>query len=126
MIRDTVNKFVDNEFKPVVGEHFEAGLSNGISAHHRRHGFTGQHLDGYGCAGASAMAYGIACRELEAGDSGLEVCVRPGSLHVPYLEIRVRGTKRGMAAEDGRGEVIGCFGLTELTTARSFIDGNTS
>ena len=70
MIRDTVKKFVDNEFKPLVAEHFEAGtFPMELVPTIADMGLLGMHLEGYGCAGASAMAYGIACRELEAGDS---------------------------------------------------------
>ena len=72
MIRDTVKKFVESEFKPLVAEHFEAGtFPMELVPTIADMGLLGMHLDGYGCAGASAMAYGIACRELEAGDSGL-------------------------------------------------------
>ena len=60
MIRDTVGRFVENDFKPLVAEHFEAGtfpmeLVPAIADM----GLLGMHLDGYGCAGASAMAYGL-------------------------------------------------------------------
>ena len=60
MIRDTVNKFVDNEFKPVVGEHFEAGtFPMELVPTIADMGLLGMHLDGYGCAGASAMALSL-------------------------------------------------------------------
>ena len=78
-------------------------------------GLLGMHLQGYGCAGTSATAYGLACLELEAGDSGIRsLCFRPGLAgHVPDLEVRLRGAEADMAPRDGGGEVIGCFGLTE-------------
>src|SRR3989441_6292461 len=72
MVRDTVRKFVNERVLPVIGEHFEAGtfpreLIPGIA----ELGLFGMHLEGYGCAGLSAVCYGLACQELEAGDSGL-------------------------------------------------------
>ena len=60
MIRDTVKKFVDSEFKPLVAEHFEAGtFPMELVPTIADMGLLGMHLDGYGCAGASAMAYGL-------------------------------------------------------------------
>ena len=72
MVRDTVRRFVDDKFLPVVADHFEAGtFPMDLVPTIADMGLLGMHLDGYGCAGASATAYGIACRELERGDSGL-------------------------------------------------------
>src|ERR1700692_815373 len=72
VIRDTVRAFVRDQALPVIPDHFEAGtfpreLIPGIA----ELGLLGMHLHGYGCAGASATAYGVASEELEAGDSGL-------------------------------------------------------
>src|SRR3954449_8230758 len=59
LIRDTVRQYVREKFLPVVAEHFEAGtLPEGIGADLGRLGLLGMHLEGYGCAGASATAYG--------------------------------------------------------------------
>src|SRR5258708_27505149 len=72
MVRDTVRKFVQERVLPIISEHFEAGtfphqLVPGLA----KLGLLGMHLEGYGCAGLSAVAYGLACQELETGESGL-------------------------------------------------------
>jgi len=116
MIRDTVRRYVRERFIPVVAEHYEAGtFPESVPADLGRLGLLGMHLSGYGCAGASATAYGLACLELEAGDSGLRsFCSVQGSLAMFAIhrwgseEQRERWLPR-MAA----GEAIGCFGLTE-------------
>src|SRR5215207_3512828 len=77
MIRDTVRAYVREQLLPNVAEWFEAGdlpsreLAKGLG----ELGLLGMHLEGYGCAGSSATAYGIACMELEAGDAGLRSLV---------------------------------------------------
>src|ERR1700748_822051 len=82
LIRDTVRQYVREKFLPVVAQHFEAGtLPDGIGTDLGKLGLLGMHLEGYGCAGASATAYGLTCLELEAGDSGLRsFCSVQGSL----------------------------------------------
>ncbi|MET0601163.1 MAG: acyl-CoA dehydrogenase family protein, partial [Baekduia sp.] len=76
-IRDTVRAFVNDQIVPDVGEWFEAAqipyaeLAPALG----KLGVLGMHLTGYGCAGASATAYGLACLELEAGDSGIRSLV---------------------------------------------------
>lgn len=72
MVRDTVRKFVQDRVLPIIGEHFEVGtfpyeLVPAIA----NMGLLGMHIEGYGCAGLSSVCYGLACQELEAGDSGL-------------------------------------------------------
>jgi glutaryl-CoA dehydrogenase len=116
MIRDTVAKFVDNEFAPLIADHFEAGtfpmqLVPAIADM----GLLGMHLDGYGCAGASAMAYGVACRELEAGDSGLRsfVSVQGSLCMFPIWKYGSEEQKERWLPQMAAGEIIGCFGLTE-------------
>ena len=78
-------------------------------------GLLGMHLHGYGCPGASAVAYGIACMELEAGDAGVRsVCSVQGSLSM--FSIHRWGSeeqKNQWLPAMARGETIGCFGLTE-------------
>ena len=72
LIRDTVRDFVRKRILPDIGDWFEEGIfPKELAKELGALGLLGMHLDGYGCAGASATAYGIACRELEAGDSGL-------------------------------------------------------
>jgi glutaryl-CoA dehydrogenase len=115
-IRDTVRSFVRDRVVPNVGEWFEeARLPRELATELGRLGVLGMHLDGYGCAGASATAYGLVCMELEAGDSGVRSLVSvQGSLamfaihHFGSQEQKLQWLPR-MAA----GEAIGCFGLTE-------------
>jgi glutaryl-CoA dehydrogenase len=116
LIRDTVRGFVREQALPVIGEHFEAGtfpreLIPGIA----QLGLLGMHLDGYGCAGASAVAYGVACEELEAGDSGLRSFVSvQGSLAMfPIHAYGSEEQKQRWLPEMAAGRAIGCFGLTE-------------
>src|SRR5437588_460541 len=72
LVRDTVRAFVRERVLPVIAEHFEAGtFPRELVPHLAGMGLLGMHLRGYGCAGASAVAYGIACEELEAGDSAV-------------------------------------------------------
>ncbi len=116
LIRDTVRRYVRERFLPGIAEHYEAGtVDERIPKDLGDLGLLGMHLKGYGCAGASATAYGLACLELEAGDSGLRsFCSVQGSLAMFAIhrwgseEQRERWLP-GMAA----GEKIGCFGLTE-------------
>jgi glutaryl-CoA dehydrogenase len=116
MIRDTVRAFVTDQVLPNVGDWFEeARIPLELAPALGRLGVLGMHLDGYGCAGASATAYGLACMELEAGDSGLRSLVSvQGSLAMYAIhrwgseEQKLEWLPR-MAA----GEALGCFGLTE-------------
>src|SRR5438132_8358842 len=72
MVRDTVRKYVNERVLPIIGEHFEAGtFPRELIPEVAGLGLLGMHLEGYGCAGLSAVCYGLACQELEAGDSGL-------------------------------------------------------
>jgi glutaryl-CoA dehydrogenase len=115
-IRDAVRAFVRDRVVPHVGEWFEeARIPRELASELGKLGVLGMHLDGYGCAGASATAYGLACMELEAGDSGVRSLVSvQGSLAMYAIhrwgseEQRQEWLPR-MAA----GEAIGCFGLTE-------------
>jgi glutaryl-CoA dehydrogenase len=116
MIRDTVRAFVRDQVLPYVGDWFEeARIPLELAPALGKIGVLGMHLDGYGCAGASATAYGLACLELEAGDSGLRSLVSvQGSLamfaiHHWGSEAQKLEWLPRMAA----GEALGCFGLTE-------------
>jgi glutaryl-CoA dehydrogenase len=115
-IRETVARFVSEHVRPHLADWFEAGtFPRELAPELGKLGVLGMHLDGYGCAGTSAVAYGLACLELEAGDSGLRSFVSvQGSLAMFSIwkygseEQKLEWLPR-MAA----GEAIGCFGLTE-------------
>jgi glutaryl-CoA dehydrogenase len=115
-IRDTVRAFVRNRILPEIGDWFEsATIPLELAPELGRLGLLGMHLEGYGCAGASATAYGLTCMELEAGDSGIRSLVSvQGSLAMTAIhrygsEAQKQCWLPAMAA----GEAIGCFGLTE-------------
>ena len=116
LIRDTVRAFVEERVNPYVAEWFEeATIPRELAAEIGQLGLFGMHLEGYGCAGASATAYGIACMELEAGDSGVRSLVSvQGSLAM--FAIHRWGSeeqKQEWLPKLATGEAIGCFGLTE-------------
>jgi glutaryl-CoA dehydrogenase len=116
LIRDTVRQYVRERFLPIVNEHFEAGtFPEHVAGDLGRLGLLGMHLHGYGCAGASATAYGLTCLELEAGDSGLRsFCSVQGSLAM--FAIHRWGSeeqKEHWLPRMAAGEATGCFGLTE-------------
>lgn len=116
LVRDTVRAFVRERVIPEVGEWFEeARVPQDLAPALGKLGLLGMHLEGYGCAGASATAYGLACMELEAGDSGVRSLVSvQGSLAM--FAIHRWGSeeqKRHWLPRMAAGEAIGCFGLTE-------------
>jgi glutaryl-CoA dehydrogenase len=116
-IRDTVRAYVQSELQPHIAEWFEAGdipaceLAKGFG----QMGLLGMHLEGYGCAGTSATAYGLAALELEAADSGLRSFVSvQGSLAMFAIwKFGSEEQKNEWLPQMASGEVIGCFGLTE-------------
>ncbi|MDT7574051.1 MAG: glutaryl-CoA dehydrogenase [Pseudonocardiales bacterium] len=115
-IRDTVRDFAQSELAPHIAEWYDEGtLPDGLGTMFGKLGLLGMHLEGYGCAGTSATAYGVACRELEAVDSGLRSFVSvQGSLAM--FGIHRWGSdaqKDEWLARMAAGEAIGCFGLTE-------------
>jgi glutaryl-CoA dehydrogenase len=116
LIRDTVRAFVADRVTPNVGGWFDEGrIPLELATELGSLNVLGMHLEGYGCAGASATAYGLACMELEAGDSGIRSLVSvQGSLAMYAIhrwgsEEQKQRWLPAMAA----GEAIGCFGLTE-------------
>lgn len=117
MMRDVVRSFVDDRIKPEIADWFEAGEipARELAKELGDLGVMGMHLEGYGCAGTSAVAYGLACLELEAGDSGLRSLVSvQGSLAM--FGIWAWGSeeqKQEWLPRMAAGEAIGCFGLTE-------------
>jgi glutaryl-CoA dehydrogenase len=116
MVRDTVRKFVNDRVLPIIGEHFEAGtFPRQLIPEIADLGLLGMHLEGSGCAGLSAVCYGLACQELEAGDSGLRsfVSVQGSLVMFPIYAFGSEEQKQHWLPRMARGEVIGCFGLTE-------------
>jgi glutaryl-CoA dehydrogenase len=116
LIRDTVRRFVANEVLPYVGDWFEeARVPRELFTALGKLGVLGMHLEGYGCAGASATAYGIACMELEAGDSGIRSLVSVQGSLAMYAIHRwgSEEQKREWLPRMAAGEAVGCFGLTE-------------
>jgi glutaryl-CoA dehydrogenase len=116
LIRETVRGFVRDAVAPNVAEWFEEGIMpRELGRELGKLGLLGMHLDGYDCPGASAVAYGIACAELEAGDAGVRSFASvQGSLAM--FAIHHWGSeeqKRAWLPAMARGEKIGCFGLTE-------------
>jgi glutaryl-CoA dehydrogenase len=116
-IRDTVRAYMQSEIKPHVARWFETGelpareLAKGFG----QMGLLGMHLEGYGCAGTSATAYGLAALELEAGDSGLRSFVSvQGSLAMFAIwKFGSEEQKNEWLPKMAAGDAIGCFGLTE-------------
>ncbi len=116
LIRDTVRGFVRDRVLPNVARWFEEGiLPRELGRELGALGLLGMHLEGYGCPGASAVAYGVACMELDAGDAGVRsFCSVQGSLAM-YAIYRwgSEEQKQQYLPSMARGETIGCFGLTE-------------
>jgi glutaryl-CoA dehydrogenase len=116
LIRDTVRAFVNDQVIPNIGDWFEAGmLPRSILTELGKLGLFGMHLTGYGCAGTSPIAYGVACRELEAADSGLRSAASvQGSLAMfPIWKYGSDEQKEQWLPAMANGSAIGCFGLTE-------------
>jgi glutaryl-CoA dehydrogenase len=115
-VRDTVRQFVRERVLPDVGDWFEQGvLPRELISELAKLGLYGMHLDGYGLPGASAVAYGLTCLELEAGDSGVRSAVSVQGSLAMYAIWRwgsEEQKERWLPAMHA-GEVIGCFGLTE-------------
>src|SRR3954464_7320484 len=115
-IRDTVHDFAQSELAPHVAQWYDEGtLPDDLGPMFGELGLLGMHLSGYGCAGASATSYGVACRELEAVDSGLRSFVSvQGSLAMfPIYSYGSDEQKERWLPGMARGKLIGCFGLTE-------------
>jgi glutaryl-CoA dehydrogenase len=116
LIRDTTRAFVADRVLPEVAGWFERGeLPRELAKELGDLGLLGMHLEGYGCAGTNAVSYGLACLELEAGDSGARSFVSvQGSLAMyPIWRYGSEEQKRRWLPPMAAGEVIGCFGLTE-------------
>jgi glutaryl-CoA dehydrogenase len=116
LIRDTVRGFVRDRVLPGIEGWFDRGeFPREMARELGELGLLGMHLSGYGCAGASAVSYGLACLELEAGDSGFRSFVSvQGSLSMfPIWKYGSEEQKQRWLPGMARGELVGCFGLTE-------------
>lgn len=116
LLRDTVRRFVGERILPDVASWFEEGVfPKDLAKEMGALGLFGMHLEGYGCAGTSAVEYGLACLELEAGDSGARSFVSvQGSLAMfPIWKYGSEEQKQRWLPPMAAGDVIGCFGLTE-------------
>jgi len=116
MIRDTVRSWVHHEILPNIAEWYEQGaLPASLARDMGTLGLMGMHLDGYGTAGTSNVEYGLAARELEAGDSGIRSFMSvQGSLAMyPIWAFGSDAQKEEWLPSMASGAAIGCFGLTE-------------
>ncbi|MHC2798939.1 acyl-CoA dehydrogenase family protein [Corynebacterium hesseae] len=116
--RDRVAALVDEHIRPHVAQWYEdAVLPESIFPVLAEAGLFGLHLEGYGCAGRTAVEYGLAMQELEAGDSGIRTVVSvQGSLAMSAIyKHGSEEQKQQWLPKMAAGDVIGCFGLTEPT-----------
>ena len=115
-IRDLVRQWVADRIRPDIDGWFERGeFPPELARELGDLGLLGMHLEGYGCAGTNAVSYGLACLELEAGDSGLRSFASvQGSLAMFALHRwGSEDQKQEWLPRLAAGEAIGCFGLTE-------------
>ncbi len=116
LVRDTVRRFADEQLRPHIADWFDAGmLPRELAAEFGKLGLLGMHLTGYGCAGSTAVQYGLVCHELEAVDSGVRSLVSvQGSLAMFAIwRYGSEEQKQEWLPAMARGEALGCFGLTE-------------
>jgi glutaryl-CoA dehydrogenase len=136
VVRDTVRGWVEERVMPGIARHFEAGT---FPEHTIREmgemGLLGASIEGYGCAGMNDVAYGVICRELERGDSGIRsfASVQGSLVMFPIRNFGSEEQKQKWLPRLARGEAVGCFGLTEpdfgsdpggmITNAKPTADG---
>jgi acyl-CoA dehydrogenase/glutaryl-CoA dehydrogenase len=116
MVQQTAREFVEDKFDPVVADHWVEGtFPEGLIPEMGELGFFAPNLDGYGLPDLSEKAYGILMQELEAGDSGLRsmASVQGALVMYPIHSYGSEAQKDRWLEAMGRGEEIGCFGLTE-------------
>ena len=115
-VQASVKEFVDRRVRPHIADWYERGdLDLALMREAGALGLLGMHLEGYGCAGTNAVSYGLACMELEAGDSGVRSMVSvQGSLAMYAIwKFGREEQKQAWLPRMATGEAIGCFGLTE-------------
>ena len=116
LLRNTVRQFVADRILPEVADWWDQGIfPREVAKEMASLGLFGMHLEGYGCAGTSNVAYGLACTELEYGDSGVRSFMSvQGSLSMfPIWKFGSEEQKETWLPQMAAGDVIGCFGLTE-------------
>ena len=116
LVQDSVGKFVDDKVIPIIGECFEEErFPRELIAEVAELGLLGSSIHGYVCAGLNAVSYGLICQELERGDSGLRsfVSVQSSLCMYPIYAFGSEEQKQKWLPRMAKGEVIGCFGLTE-------------
>jgi glutaryl-CoA dehydrogenase len=116
LVRDSVRRFVTSEVEPIIAGHFSAGtFPMELVPKLARLGLFGANLEGYGCAGMGDIAYGLAMQELERGDSGVRsfASVQGALCMVPIWAFGSSEQKERFLPKMARGEIIGCFALTE-------------
>jgi len=116
MVQDSVARLVDEQVLPVIRRHFEQHtFPRELVAELASLGLLGSSLEGYGCAGMNAVSYGLICQELERGDSGLRsfVSVQSSLCMYPIHTYGSEEQKQKYLPRMAKGELIGCFGLTE-------------
>ncbi len=116
-IRDTVRRFCDDQIRPHVAQWYEEAAlpARDLAKELGSLGLMGMHLEGYGCSGTSATAYGLACLELEAADSGVRSLVSVQGSLAMFAIWRYGNDeqKQHWLPQMSAGTAIGCFGLTE-------------
>ncbi len=116
LVQDSVARLVDEKVLPVIGRCFEEHrFPREIVPELAALGLLGVYLRGYGCAGLNAVSYGLICQELERGDSGIRsfVSVQTSLCMYPIHAYGSEEQKQKYLPAMARGELIGCFGLTE-------------
>jgi glutaryl-CoA dehydrogenase len=116
MVQESVARLVDEKVLPVIQKHFEEhSFPRELVAELASLGLLGSSLEGYGCAGMNAVAYGLICQELERGDSGIRsfVSVQSSLCMFPIHAFGSEAQRQRYLPSMARGELIGCFGLTE-------------
>jgi glutaryl-CoA dehydrogenase len=116
MVKDSVGRFVDDKVIPLMRDAFEKHeFPRHLIGEVAELGLLGTSIEGYDCAGLNSVSYGLICQELERGDSGLRsfVSVQSSLVMFPIHAYGSEEQKQRWLPAMARGEVIGCFGLTE-------------
>jgi glutaryl-CoA dehydrogenase len=116
MVQDSVARLVDERVLPIIRGHFENHtFPQELIPEMAALGLLGSSIEGYGCAGLNAVSYGLICQELERGDSGIRsfVSVQSSLCMYPIYAFGSEAQKQKYLPRMARGELIGCFGLTE-------------